>query len=161
MPAPKHLAFQQQIEQLTATFAADLVRVMKAAIVESVTSAVDGAPSAPVSVRVVGAPAPARPAKAARAIPSAPIARAPKAAAKKLPGKARRPKGAKRSRALIARTTAALLAEIVANPGQRIEQIAKAMKTATKELTLPTKKLLGQGKIKSAGVKRATTYSPA
>jgi hypothetical protein len=159
MPAPKHLAFQQQIEQLTASFAADLVRVMKAAIVESVTSAVDGAPSAPVSVRVVGAPA--RPAKAVRAIRSTPIAGPTKATEKKLPGKAKRPKGAKRSRALIARTTAALLAEIVAHPGQRIEQIAKAMKTATKELTLPTKKLLGQGKIKSAGVKRATTYSPA
>ena len=100
--------------------------------------------------------------EAVKAVPSAPVAEALTAVSKKLPGKPKsRPKGAKRSRAAIARTTADLLAEIVAHPGQRIEQIAKAMKTSTKELTLPAKKLLGQGKIKSAGVKRATTYSPA
>jgi hypothetical protein len=151
MPTSKNHAFQQQIEQLTATFAADLVRVMKAAIVESVTSAVAGAPSAPVAVKAAEAPATVLVPKAARTT-----------SAKTVLAKAKsRPKGAKRSRAAIARTTAALLAEIVAHPGQRIEQIAKAMKTSTRDLSLPTKKLLGLGKIKSAGVKRATSYSPA
>jgi hypothetical protein len=181
MPSSRHPAFQAQIEQLTTTFAADLVRIMKAAIVENVTNAVADAPSAPVSVK---APAPVQPAKAGRRVPAARRRKlAPKAVAgpkripaavaqiagdlgqhadRKLPKKAKsKPKGAKRSAALIAKTTADLLAEITAHPGLRIEQIAKAMKTSTRELTLPAKKLLGQGKVKSTGVKRATTYSPA
>jgi hypothetical protein len=149
MPSSTRPVFQQQIEQLTATFAADLVGIMKAAIVESVTSAVEGAPSAP--------------AKAVKTIAPVQLAKARRTAAVKLPKAApkRRAKGAKRSRAVIARTTGALLAEIVAHPGQRIEQIAKALKTSTKELTLSTKKLLAEKKIKATGVKRATTYSPA
>jgi hypothetical protein len=151
MPASKPLAFRQQIEHLTAAFASDLVGIMKAAIVESVTSAVADVPSAPE--RVV---------KAAVTVSPKLVAKARKTAAKKLPVVAkRRAKGAKRSRAVIARTTAALLAEIVAHPGQRIEQIAKALKIATRDLELPTKKLLAGGTIKATGVKRATSYSPA
>jgi hypothetical protein len=77
---------------------------MEAAIVESVTNAVGAAPSAPANV--------------VKTVP-APVAEAQR----KLPRKTKSgPKGAKRSRAIIARTTAALLAEIVAHPGQRIEQ---------------------------------------
>jgi hypothetical protein len=147
MPASKHPAFLQQIEQLTATFAANLVGIMKAAIIDTVTSAVADAPSAP--------------AKAVKTVPAAPVAKAPKTVATKLPKVAKRAKGAKRSRAVIARTSAALHAEIVAHPGRRIEQIAKALKIATRDLKLPTKKLLAGGTIKAKGVKRATTYSPA
>ena len=49
---------------------------------------------------------------------------------------------------------------IKSNPGQGVEQIAKALATSTKELTLPIRKLLTDKKISSKGQKRATRYSP-
>ena len=49
---------------------------------------------------------------------------------------------------------------IKSNPGQGVEQIAKALGTSTKELTLPIRKLLGDKKITSKGQKRATRYFP-
>ncbi len=48
---------------------------------------------------------------------------------------------------------------IKSNPGQGVEQIAKALSTTTKELTLPIRKLLGDKKITSKGQKRATLLS--
>jgi hypothetical protein len=144
MPPPKTPAFQQQVEQLTAAFAAELVRVMKAAIVQSVASAVGDAPTAPKTVQVPKE-------SSAAALPRRSKAAKP-AAAKK---------GGKRSPKAIAKTTDALAAYIAKNPGQRIEEIAKALKTATKDLSLPTKKLIAAKKISAKGKRRATTYFPA
>ena len=73
----------------------------------------------------------------------------------------KRKKGAKRSPTLIARTTAALLAHIKSNKGQRIEQIAAAMKAPTNDLKLPAQKLLADKKVKTKGQKRGTQYFPA
>ncbi len=50
---------------------------------------------------------------------------------------------------------------IKANPGRRMEAIAKALGAPTKELNLPVKKLLAAKKIRSEGQKRATEYFPA
>ncbi len=50
---------------------------------------------------------------------------------------------------------------IKANPGQRIEQINRALGVPTKELTLPVRKLLRTKRIKAQGQKRATSYVPA
>jgi len=72
-----------------------------------------------------------------------------------------RKKGAKRSPALIAKTTRALLAHIKANNGQRIEQIAAAMNVSTNDLKLPASKLLAGKKVKTKGQKRGTHYFPA
>jgi hypothetical protein len=44
------------------------------------------------------------------------------------------------------------------NPGQRIEQIGRALGVATKELVLPVKKLIGEKRISTKGQRRATTY---
>jgi predicted transcriptional regulator len=55
----------------------------------------------------------------------------------------------------------AFLAHVTANPGRRMEQIAKELGLATPELTLPVKKLLAEGKIRVQGQKRATEYFPA
>ena len=41
-----------------------------------------------------------------------------------------------------------------------IEEIAKALATTTKELTLPIKKLLSDKRISSRGTRRATKYFP-
>jgi hypothetical protein len=44
------------------------------------------------------------------------------------------------------------------NPGQRIEQINKELGTTTKDLALPIRKLIAEGRIKTKGTRRATTY---
>jgi hypothetical protein len=62
-----------------------------------------------------------------------------------------RPKGAKRDPAAIARLTDTLGTFIKKNPGQRIEQIGKALGIRTKELALPVKKLLAAKQISTKG----------
>jgi hypothetical protein len=69
-----------------------------------------------------------------------------------------RVKGEKRSPGSLAKLTADLGAYIKKNPGQRIEQIGKAMGVATKDLALPVKKLIAEKAIRTRGQKRATAY---
>ncbi len=72
----------------------------------------------------------------------------------------KRPKGAKRDPAAIARLTETLDTFIKKNPGQRIEQIGKTLGIATKDLALPVKKLLAGKRIATKGQKRSTKYFP-
>ena len=99
---------------------------------------------APVAAKPAGKPG--RPAKASSSASSA-------AAAKRRAGE-------KRSPVLLAQVTDQVGNHIKSNPGQGVEQIAKALSTTTKELTLPIRKLLGDKKITSKGQKRATRYFP-
>jgi hypothetical protein len=99
---------------------------------------------APVAAKPAGKPG--RPAKSSSAASSA-------AAAKRRAGE-------KRSPVLLAQVTDQVGNHIKSNPGQGVEQIAKALSTTTKELTLPIRKLLGDKKITSKGQKRATRYFP-
>jgi hypothetical protein len=64
----------------------------------------------------------------------------------------------KRSGAEIEATTRQLLDHIGHKPGQGMEQIAKALGTQSKALTLPVKRLLAAGQLVSRGHKRATKY---
>ena len=148
--------FQQQIEQLTATFTSDLARLMKASIVESVTNAVAAVP-APAAVKVTASVVSVARSRSAKrkAVRTTPVPRLAKESAPKAGT------GKKRSPAAIARTSATLLAQITTHPGLRIAQIAKALKTSTKNLKLPVRRLIAQAKIKTKGIKRARTYSPA
>jgi hypothetical protein len=70
-------------------------------------------------------------------------------------------KGGKRSPDEIAATADRLLQYIRANPGQRMESIATAMSSSTRELALPIKRLLRGRQIQVQGQKRATSYFPA
>ena len=70
-------------------------------------------------------------------------------------------KGGKRTAEEIAQMAEAFLSHVTANPGRRMEQIAKELGLATPELTLPVKKLLADGKLRVEGQKRATEYYPA
>jgi hypothetical protein len=70
-------------------------------------------------------------------------------------------RGGKRTAAEIAQMADAFLAHVAANPGQRMEHIAKELGLPTPELTLPVKKLLADGKLRVEGQKRATQYYPA
>jgi hypothetical protein len=69
--------------------------------------------------------------------------------------------GNRRSPEEIDRASQALLSEIQANPGLRVEQIGRTLGAATKDLTLPLKKLLSQRMVRSEGQRRATRYFPA
>jgi hypothetical protein len=69
-------------------------------------------------------------------------------------------KGSKRSPRQLVTLTNKLLTEIKANPGQRIEQIAKKLGVRTKKLALPIKKLLAGDQLVKKGEKRATAYFP-
>jgi hypothetical protein len=70
----------------------------------------------------------------------------------------RRRKGGKRSPEEISQMADTLLDYIAKNPGQRMESIARALDANTQELTLPIKKLLLGGRLKTEGQKRATSY---
>jgi hypothetical protein len=70
-------------------------------------------------------------------------------------------RGGKRTAVEIAQMADAFLAHVTANPGQRMEHIAKELGLPTPELTLPARKLLAEGKLRVEGQKRATEYYPA
>jgi DNA-binding NtrC family response regulator len=130
----------------------DLIRRQALAAVEEVIKKGE-APAAP---KKAGRPAKVEEPKArAAAKPAAKPAATPKAAAA-----AKRKAGEKRTPQQLAQITEHVYNYIKANPGQGVEQIAKALATSTKELTLPIRKLLTDKKISSKGQKRATRYSP-
>ena len=72
-----------------------------------------------------------------------------------------RRKSGKRSPDEIQDAATTLLDYIRENPGRRMEEIAKALGSTTKDLTLPIKKLQQQNMIKVEGQKRATCYYPS
>ena len=121
-------------------FAVELERLVKSAAVAAVTQAL-GSDASPRASRPTRGASQTKPAKAA----------ATKG----------RPTGSKRPPEEIARTVERLLAAIKSKPGQRIEEIGAALRTSTKKLALPAKKLIANKKIKTKGVKRATRYLPA
>lgn len=67
-------------------------------------------------------------------------------------------KRGKRTTDQVEADAARLLAHIKANPGQRLEEISKALRTTTATLTLPVMKLLASKSIKKTGQKRGTMY---
>jgi len=71
---------------------------------------------------------------------------------------ARAKKGGKRSPEDLEAMSAKLLAHVRANPGQRGEQIAAALKTDVGTMRLPMQKLMAAKKIKTKGQRRGTTY---
>ena len=153
---------ETNIKNRVDSFVNDLSELIRASALEAVAEALKkggevtaapaarrpGRPAKVVEAPVAAKPAgkPGRPAKAASSASSA-------AAAKRRAGE-------KRSPVLLAQVTEQVGNHIKSNPGQGVEQIAKALSTTTKELTLPIRKLLGDKKITSKGQKRATRYFP-
>jgi ribosome-binding protein aMBF1 (putative translation factor) len=135
---------QDELRALTESFVKQLAEVVRHAALESVQQALGQAGAA--SRR-----RPGRPRKAATSHEPQQSGRAKSA---------RRAAGQKRPPEELAKTTEKLAAYITANPGQRIEQINKALGVQTKDLALPVKKLLKAKRISSKGQKRSTSYHP-
>jgi hypothetical protein len=75
-------------------------------------------------------------------------------------GRPRGGRGAKRSSADLEALSGRFASFVSANPGLRIEQINKQLGTTTKDLALPIRKLISEGRLKAKGQKRSTTYFP-
>src|SRR5215831_11389896 len=75
-------------------------------------------------------------------------------------GRPRGGRGAKRTAADLEMLSDKFASYVKANPGLRIEQINKELGTTTKDLALPIRKLIADGKISAKGQKRSTTYFP-
>lgn len=73
----------------------------------------------------------------------------------------RRRRGEKRSAQQLAEAQDQLLDYVRDNPGQRMEEIARELGVATRDLTLPLRKLVASNLVSTEGQKRATCYYPA
>jgi hypothetical protein len=159
---------EDQIRSRVEAFAAELAVLVRRAAFDAVQASL-GAPAAPAT-RGKAAPAhreapipsaKVSPRAAARGRPAARPAPAGRHAgpAKAAAGAVRRP-GEKRDPRDLVRLVERLADHVKGNPGQRIEQINKALGIPTKDLTLPIKKLLLSNRITAKGEKRATSYWP-
>ena len=144
---------QNQIADRVKTFVEDIANLARKTAIELLSGT--KTPDAPVVIKRK----PGRPPKSASV--AAPAAAAP-AAAKPAPKAPKAAKGggrgAKRTGAELYKLVARVLKQIQDNPGQRMEHINKAIGLPTKDLVLPIKKLVSEGKIRSTGTRRSTQY---
>lgn len=128
-----------EIQARIQSFTAELTELIKQAALQSVSDALSG----PLAMgrRASGVP---------RFVGHAAALRAGHALAARA--------GAKRTAEEIEAVTARLVEFIQSNPGQRTEQIGAALGIPTRELVLPMRKLVREGRLKTKGQKRATTY---
>lgn len=133
------MANDLDIQTLIANFTEQLTQVIRRKSLEQVLAALGGeAPAAAPARR-----GPGRPRSVAAAVP------------------ARKAKGGKRSSAEMEQFTSTLVDYVKANPGQRGEQIAAALKTDVKTMRLPMLKLIASKAISTKGQRRGMTYFPA
>jgi hypothetical protein len=139
--------FQSELDSIVADAQAKISKVSAAYVASKLTNG-----SAPAAT--FAEPSPGRRRSAGK---SRKPAKRPAAKAK---AKASRAPGVKRDPAVIESIKERFLAHVQANPGQGIEEIKRALKMETKELTLPVKQLLADKKIATKGEKRSTKYYP-
>jgi hypothetical protein len=135
--------FHSQLASAVTSFIAEVTALARKAAMETLGSALDGPVAAPATRRAAGG--------------------SPTPAAAPVPATSRRalPKGAKRPAGQLAGLRVTLVEFVKANPGQRVEQINKALGVSTKDLALPIRKLVAGGELRTEGAKRATKYFPA
>lgn len=69
--------------------------------------------------------------------------------------------GAKRTALDLSKLRTRVVSWVVTNPWKGVEEMAKALNVSTKELVLPIRQLLEEGKIKKKGQARAVKYGAA
>jgi len=151
---------ENELKTRVDAFVNELSDLVRQAALEAVTAALKKGEVPAPPIRKVGRPtkvaAPVEPQEEKKSAARPPRPRPPAAA----PKSPKRRAGEKRSPQILAQVTEQVFNHIKANAGQGVEQIAKALGTTTKELTLPIRKLLGEKKVTSKGQKRATRYFP-
>lgn len=95
----------------------------------------------------------------AAAVKEEPAAKRAAKKAKKAPKTSARALGEKRSPEALERLTQKLLAWVTKHPGKNKEELAKGLGVPSRELNLPTKRLLAGKQIQATGQKRATRYT--
>ncbi len=90
----------------------------------------------------------------------APIAALPQVQGAAPVGRARGGRGAKRRPEDLEALCNQFASFVKSHPGLRIEQINKELGTTTKDLALPIRKLIAEGKVTAKGQKRSTAYFP-
>lgn len=97
----------------------------------------------------------------AAALPTAEPPKTPSDAHRGLkPANAKRARGEKRPKAVLAALTEVLATYITKHPGQRIEQIGPALKETTADLKRPMDRLIAAKRVRTTGSRRATRYFP-
>ena len=136
----------EEIERSTTSAVARVLASASQALGGSVaaTSPVVSPPAPPAPVAPpVASPRKSRPRPAAKPVAASPAKRP----ATKKP--AARAYGAKRSPEEFNKIRTRLLAHVIANPGQRVEQITKATGLTTRAVNLPFKKLVAEGLVRT------------
>ncbi len=140
----KSTTIDSEIRSRIDAFIGELSTLVRLSALEAVHNALGSTLNA-------GAMAPKRgPGRPAKSGTPSPLVSAPKAAAKRKRGK--------RSQEDVLAVAGSVLGYIKAHQGERLEQIAKGMNVASKELKLPILKLFEQKAIKTTGEKRGTKY---
>jgi hypothetical protein len=137
--------FQSQINKLVESFVSQVTSVARQAAMDTLTSALGSAGGAVARRRALGGSDGAMVAFAGGGRGGA---------------AARRVKGAKRPQNEIEKTKERVNDFIRKNPGLRIEQINKELGTSTRDLSLPLRKLISDGAVRTEGEKRSTQYFP-
>ena len=131
--------FQNDMNRAVQGFVAQITELARRAAIDTLESAFGGRAARSGGPVAAAAPAPTS------------VGRA---------GRPRGGRGAKRSAADLEALSEQFQTFVKANPGLRIEQINKQLGTTTKDLALPIRKLISEGRIKAKGQKRSTTYFP-
>jgi len=131
----------KRIEDRIRAFTQELRDLLRQAAVEAITTALSSSPPANAS--------------------SQPTERAAKRKRSSSPSRQTIAPAERRSPQQMARVVDLLLAQVTAQPGQTIEQIAKALGMPVRQLSRPVGKLLASGRIRKTGIKRYTRYFPA
>ena len=147
---------EQRINDLVSSFVNEITRLARQAAVDTLQAALAGTGGTTVSdIRVAGKRR-GRPPGSGASTSNASSGGGGGGGG----GGGRRAKGAKRPAGEISETKNTVYQYIKSNPGQRIEQINKTLGTKTSDLSLPLKKLLSEGAVRSEGARRATKYFP-
>ena len=129
----------QQVRTLVDQFVSDLTVVIRKAALEAVRDV--------LSETTPARRGPGRPRKAAAA------------GTKRKPGRPRkRTTRGRRSPEDVAALADKVLAHVRSNPGQRLEEMGRALSMDTKELKRPIANLMGAGSLRTEGQKRGTRY---
>lgn len=153
---------EQRINDVVSNFVNEITRLAREAAVSTLNAALASTGGTAVSdIRVAGRRGrpPGRPAGSGSSGSSA-SSGSSGSSSSSASAASRRTKGAKRPPTEIAETKTRVHSHIRNNPGQRIEQINKMLGTRTSDLSLPLKKLLSEGAIRTEGARRATKYFP-